>query len=119
MVATTMSSLFVAFFALIASTLRTRAALHAEILALRHQLAVFANRGHRFFHRADGDLPGPVRLRRHTEVQHSRCHLRNRLRRHDRSYGNGGKCLLRRDPPGKIPWWSGWWARSDASAWTT
>jgi hypothetical protein len=41
MVATTMSSLFVAFFALIASTLRTRAALHAEILALRHQLAVF------------------------------------------------------------------------------
>ena len=23
-----------------------------------------ADRGHRFFHRADGDLPGPVRLRR-------------------------------------------------------
>ena len=41
MVATTMSSLFVAFFALIVSTFRTRAALHAEILALRHQLAVF------------------------------------------------------------------------------
>ena len=41
MMATTMSSLFVAFFALIASTFRTRAALHAEILALRHQLAVF------------------------------------------------------------------------------
>jgi hypothetical protein len=39
MVATTMSSLFVAFFALIASTFRTRAALQAEILALRHQLA--------------------------------------------------------------------------------
>jgi len=37
-VATTMSSLFVAFFALIASTFRTRAALQAEILALRHQL---------------------------------------------------------------------------------
>ena len=36
-----MSSLFVAFFALIASTFRTRAALQAEILALRHQLAVF------------------------------------------------------------------------------
>ena len=36
-----MSSLLVAFFALIASTFRTRAALHAEILALRHQLAVF------------------------------------------------------------------------------
>ena len=32
-VATTMSSLFVAFFALIASTFRTRAALQAEILA--------------------------------------------------------------------------------------
>jgi hypothetical protein len=41
MVATTMSSLFVAFFALIASTFRTRAALQTEILALRHQLAVF------------------------------------------------------------------------------
>jgi hypothetical protein len=40
MVDTTMSSLFVAFFALIASTFRTRAALQAEILALRHQLAV-------------------------------------------------------------------------------
>jgi hypothetical protein len=35
-----MSSLFVAFFALIASTFRTRAALQTEILALRHQLAV-------------------------------------------------------------------------------
>jgi putative transposase len=35
-----MSSLFDAFFALIASTFRTRAALQAEILALRHQLAV-------------------------------------------------------------------------------
>jgi hypothetical protein len=41
MVATTMSSLFVAFFALMASTFRTRAALQVEILALRHQLAVF------------------------------------------------------------------------------
>ena len=39
MVATTMSSLFVAFFALVASSFRTRAALQAEILALRHQLA--------------------------------------------------------------------------------
>ena len=36
-----MSSLFVAFFALIVSSFRTRAALQAEILALRHQLAVF------------------------------------------------------------------------------
>ena len=40
MVATTMSSLFVAFFALVTSSFRTRAALQAEILALRHQLAV-------------------------------------------------------------------------------
>jgi hypothetical protein len=41
MVATTMSSLFVAVFALLASSFQTRAALQAEILALRHQLAVF------------------------------------------------------------------------------
>jgi hypothetical protein len=40
MVATTMSSLFIALFALVASSFRTRAALQAEILALRHQLAV-------------------------------------------------------------------------------
>ena len=40
-VATTMSSLFLALFALLASSFRTRAVLHAEILALRHQLAVF------------------------------------------------------------------------------
>ena len=40
MVATTMTSLFVAFFALVTSSFRTRAALQAEILALRHQLAV-------------------------------------------------------------------------------
>jgi putative transposase len=38
-----MSSLFVALFALVASSFRTRAALQAEILALRHQLAVFQN----------------------------------------------------------------------------
>ena len=43
MVATTMSSLLVALFALVASSFRTRAALQAEILALRHQLAVFQN----------------------------------------------------------------------------
>ena len=41
LVATTMSSLFVALFALVASSFRTRAALQAEILALRHQMAVF------------------------------------------------------------------------------
>jgi hypothetical protein len=41
MVATTMRSLFVALFASVASSFRTRAALQAEILALRHQLAVF------------------------------------------------------------------------------
>src|ERR1700721_1014902 len=36
-----MSSLFVALFALVASSFRTRGALQIEILALRHQLAVF------------------------------------------------------------------------------
>jgi hypothetical protein len=36
-----MSSFFVAFFSLVASSFRTRVALQAEILALRHQLAVF------------------------------------------------------------------------------
>ena len=36
-----MSSLFVALFAFFASSFRTRTALQAEILALRHQLAVF------------------------------------------------------------------------------
>jgi len=36
-----MSSLFVALLALVASSFRTRAALQAENLALRHQLAVF------------------------------------------------------------------------------
>jgi len=36
-----MSSLFVALFALVTSSFRTRAALQTEILALRHQLAVF------------------------------------------------------------------------------
>src|ERR1700719_3100799 len=35
-----MSSVFVAFFSLVASSFRTRAALQAEILALRHQLTV-------------------------------------------------------------------------------
>jgi hypothetical protein len=41
MVATTMSTLFVALFAFAVSSCRPRAALQAEILALRHQLAVF------------------------------------------------------------------------------
>jgi putative transposase len=36
-----MSSFFVALFALVASSFQTRAALQSEILALRHQLAVF------------------------------------------------------------------------------
>jgi putative transposase len=35
-----MSSFFVAFFSLVASSFRTRAALQAKILALRHQLTV-------------------------------------------------------------------------------
>jgi hypothetical protein len=54
-VATTMSSLFVALFALVASSFRTRTALQAEILALRHQLAVFQNNAPRRLrlHRCD------------------------------------------------------------------
>src|SRR6516165_2038852 len=40
MVASTMNSVLVALFALFASSFRVRAALQAEILALRHQLAV-------------------------------------------------------------------------------
>ena len=44
--ATTMS-LFVAVFALVIASFRTRAALQAEILALRHQLAVFQRNGPR------------------------------------------------------------------------
>ena len=40
MVASTMNSVLVALFALFASSFRDRAALQAEILALRHQLAV-------------------------------------------------------------------------------
>ena len=55
MVATTMSSLFVAFFALVTSSFRTRAALQAEILALRHQLAVLQKNAprHLRLHRCD------------------------------------------------------------------
>jgi hypothetical protein len=54
MVTTTMSSLFVAFFTLVASSFRTRAALQTEILALRHQLAVFQrNAPRRLRHRCD------------------------------------------------------------------
>jgi putative transposase len=50
-----MSSLFVALFALVASSFRTRADLQVEILALRHQLAVFQkNSPHRLrLHRCD------------------------------------------------------------------
>jgi hypothetical protein len=43
MAVTMMSSFFVAVFSLVVSTFRTRAALQTEILALRHQLAVFQN----------------------------------------------------------------------------
>ena len=55
MVATTMSSLVVALFALVASSFRTRASLQAEILALRHQVAVFQNNAPRRLrlHRCD------------------------------------------------------------------
>jgi putative transposase len=38
-----MSSLFIALFAFVASSFRPRSALQAEILALRHQLAVLQN----------------------------------------------------------------------------
>jgi hypothetical protein len=40
MVASTMNSVLLALFAFFASSFRARAALQAEILALRHQLAV-------------------------------------------------------------------------------
>jgi hypothetical protein len=55
MVATTMSTLFVALFAFAVSSCRPRAALQAEILALRHQLAVFQKNAPRRlrFHRCD------------------------------------------------------------------
>lgn len=42
MLASTMNAVFVAFFALLTSAFRNRAELHAEILALRHQLAAGA-----------------------------------------------------------------------------
>src|SRR5207302_8761929 len=62
MVATTMSSLFVALFALLASSFRTRTALQTEILALRHQLAVFQKNAPRRLrlHRCDRLLWGYV-----------------------------------------------------------
>src|SRR5207248_5372768 len=71
MVATTMSSLFVALFALLASSFRTRTALQAEILALRHQLAVFQKNAPRRLrlHRCDRLLWGyvvPTRSEEHT-----------------------------------------------------
>ncbi len=50
MVAITMNSLFVALCALVASSFRTRAALQAEILALRHQLAVLQKNAPRRLH---------------------------------------------------------------------
>jgi len=55
MAVTTMSSLFVAVFALVLSTFRTRAALQTEILALRHQLAVFQNNAPRRLRLHRGD----------------------------------------------------------------
>src|SRR5437588_11216375 len=47
MVVSMMNSLFVALFALVASSFRARAALQVEILALRHQLAVLHKNGPR------------------------------------------------------------------------
>ena len=55
MAVTTMSSLFVAVFALVVSTFRTRAALQTEILALLHQLAVFQNNAPRRLRLHRGD----------------------------------------------------------------
>src|SRR6266699_1748257 len=57
MVATTMSSLFVALFALVASSLRTRAALPAEILALPHQFAVFLWLANCYFTHDSSEFP--------------------------------------------------------------
>src|SRR6267143_1318941 len=64
MVATKMSSLFVALFALVASSFRSRAALQAEILALRHQLSVFQKNAPRRLrlHRCDRLLWGAPRI---------------------------------------------------------
>jgi len=45
-----MSSLFVAVFALLVSSFRTRAAPQAQILAFRHQLAVFQQNKPRRLH---------------------------------------------------------------------
>ena len=50
------NSLFVALLALIASGFRTRAALQAEILALRHQLAVLQANAPRHL-RVAGEFP--------------------------------------------------------------
>ena len=55
MVATTMSSVFVALFALVASSFQTRAALQTEILALRHQLTVFQKNSPRRLRLHHGD----------------------------------------------------------------
>src|ERR1700688_3997443 len=69
-----MSSLFVALFALVTSSFRTRVALQAEILALRHQLAVFQK-----------NAPRRLRLRRSDRllwVLLSRCGSRWRGRLH-------------------------------------
>jgi len=45
-------------------------------------------------------------------VARSEMPLRKRIRRQGQSrYGHGGReCLLRRDPPGKIPLRKSWWA---------
>ena len=45
-IVSTMTPFFIAFLALVASTFRTRAALQAEIVALRYQIAVLQQSGH-------------------------------------------------------------------------
>src|SRR6266513_1656067 len=57
MVATTMSSLFVALFTLVASSFSYRAALPAEILALRHQFAVFLWLANCYFTHDSSEFP--------------------------------------------------------------
>lgn len=63
MLASTMNAVFVAFFALLTSTFQTRAHLHAEILALRHQLGVVQRNAPSMYQAlrpSSVDLAGPI-----------------------------------------------------------
>jgi len=70
MLASTMNAVFVAFFALVTSTFQNRADLHAEMLALRQQLAVLQRNAPRRLCPTRCD-----RLRWHRRL-HSCTHLR-------------------------------------------